>query len=84
MKTEVSDIDFSWVNDVENRLEREIAFVREGFIAIWHFFELSMTLNLCLYIFHLNIHFSVFFLQINEQFVTILRLFYFVLFPVFI
>ncbi|KAM3725568.1 Importin subunit [Dirofilaria immitis] len=29
MKTEVSDIDFSWVNDVENRLEREIAFVRE-------------------------------------------------------
>lgn len=30
MKTEVSDIDFSWVNDVENRLEREIAFVKEG------------------------------------------------------
>uniref|UniRef100_A0A915PI88 Uncharacterized protein n=1 Tax=Setaria digitata TaxID=48799 RepID=A0A915PI88_9BILA len=29
MKTEVSDIDFSWVNDVENRLEREIAFVKE-------------------------------------------------------
>lgn len=30
MKTEVSDIDFSWVNDVENRLDREIAFVKEG------------------------------------------------------
>uniref|UniRef100_A0A1I7VZN5 Protein kinase domain-containing protein n=1 Tax=Loa loa TaxID=7209 RepID=A0A1I7VZN5_LOALO len=29
MKTEVSDIDFSWVNDVENRLDREITFVKE-------------------------------------------------------
>ncbi|VDN29138.1 unnamed protein product [Gongylonema pulchrum] len=31
VKTEISDIDFSWVNDVENRLEREIAFVKEDF-----------------------------------------------------
>uniref|UniRef100_A0A0N5ALL9 ZM domain-containing protein n=1 Tax=Syphacia muris TaxID=451379 RepID=A0A0N5ALL9_9BILA len=31
MKTEVSDIDFSWVNDVENRLDREIAFVQEDY-----------------------------------------------------
>ncbi|VDM23595.1 unnamed protein product [Toxocara canis] len=31
MKTEVSDIDFSWVNDVENRLEKEIAFVKEDY-----------------------------------------------------
>ncbi|VDM96480.1 unnamed protein product [Thelazia callipaeda] len=31
MKTEVSDIDFSWVSDVENRLDREIAYVKEDF-----------------------------------------------------
>lgn len=30
IKTEISDIDFSWVNDVENRLEKEIAFMKEG------------------------------------------------------
>ena len=35
MKTEVSDIDFSWVNDVENRLDREIAFVKEGNFTIF-------------------------------------------------
>ncbi|VDO63869.1 unnamed protein product [Onchocerca flexuosa] len=44
MKTEVSDIDFSWVNDVESRLEREIAFVREGFAAFPSFFWIYISL----------------------------------------
>uniref|UniRef100_A0A0R3QCI8 PHM7_ext domain-containing protein n=1 Tax=Brugia timori TaxID=42155 RepID=A0A0R3QCI8_9BILA len=65
MKTEVSDIDFSWVNDVENRLEREIAFVREGFTAFPPY--VSLCISVLIYFVASAFYFIISFVDSQQQ-----------------